>query len=91
MPMWDQPKSHSAEVARLNGWTELMGMTWFCHRPSRNAQPCGLCNPCQYAIEEGFGWRISRQRRALSKVYRHTVMPLRNHARQILRRMRARS
>jgi len=88
MPMWDQPKSHSAEVARLNGWTELMGMTWFCHRPSRNAQPCGLCNPCQYAIEEGFGWRIPRQRRALSKVYRHTLMPLRNRARQFLRRMR---
>jgi len=77
-----------ATVGR-NGWDALMGMTWFCHRPARG-QPCGLCNPCLYAIEQGFGWRVPRWRRALSVVYRTTLLPLRKLARQRLLQMRAR-
>ncbi|UHQ18873.1 hypothetical protein LVB87_11845 [Lysobacter sp. KIS68-7] len=81
-------KQETSEAAARNGWTDLLEMTWFCHSP-RGGQPCGLCNPCQYAMEQGFDWRIPRRRRALSKLYRYTLMPLRVRTRQWLRRFRA--
>jgi len=78
----------SAAVVR-NGWQPLMGMTWFCHKPSRNMTPCGFCNPCQYVLQQGMGHRIPRSRRTLSRLYSFTLMPLRARTRQLLRRMRA--
>ncbi|MGO4550276.1 hypothetical protein AB4059_04125 [Lysobacter sp. 2RAF19] len=89
-PMIGTTREDMTQVVKRNGWGELMGMTWFCHRPTRNAQPCGLCNPCRYVIDEGFGWRIPPARRRLSAVYRATVLPLRTRARRWLLRWRAR-
>lgn len=89
-PLLHTPKHAMAEVVARNGWNELMAMTWFCHRPARGVRPCGFCNPCQYAVEEGFDWRIPRGRRTLSKLYGRTLWPLRGHARQWLRRWQAR-
>jgi hypothetical protein len=76
------------DVVKRNGWSKLMGLTWFCHRPVGNQRPCGLCNPCMNAIRDGFGWRIPLGRRALSAVYRVTVRPLRAKARQLVLRRR---
>ena len=87
MPLLQTRKQDTVETAARNGWSDLLAMTWFCHSP-RNGEPCGLCNPCQYALEQGFEWRIPRKRRALSKLYSHTLMPLRIRARQWLRRLR---
>jgi hypothetical protein len=67
-----------------------MGLTWFCHHPTRENEPCGTCNPCLNVIDEGFGWRISPRRRALAAVYRWTVRPLRKSARRWLLRFRVR-
>jgi hypothetical protein len=89
-PMIGTTREDMVEIVKRNGWGDLMGMTWFCHRPTRNAQPCGLCNPCRYVIDEGFGWRISRSRRTLSAIYSATLLPLRTHARRWLLRWRAR-
>jgi hypothetical protein len=89
-PLLHTPKHAMAEVVARNGWSELMAMTWFCHRPARGVRPCGFCNPCQYAVEEGFAWRIPRGRRTLSKLYGRTLWPLRGPARQWLRRWQAR-
>ena len=75
-PLFDITKLQMLETVREREWTELMGMTWFCHRPRSDRQPCGCCNPCLYAIEQGFGWRIPPRRRALSAVYRLTVKPV---------------
>jgi len=87
MPLFDMTKEDTADVARREGWLDLLGLTWFCHRPTRGGQACGLCNPCIYAIEQGFGWRVSGGRRALSAVYRRTLRPLRRFARsQMLKR-----
>lgn len=83
-------RADMAESTKRNGWGDIMGLTWFCHHPTRENEPCGTCNPCLYVIDEGFGWRISPRRRALAAVYRWTVRPLRKSARRWLLRFRVR-
>jgi hypothetical protein len=89
-PLLETHKSDMADDVVQREWTDVMAMTWFCHRPSKGLRPCGFCNPCQYAVEEGFSWRIPRSRRALSKLYGHTLWPLRGRARQWLQRWKVR-
>lgn len=84
-PLLRTSRDAMADVIASNEWNQLMAMTWFCHRPAKGLRPCGFCNPCQYAVEEGFGWRIPRGRRVLSKLYGRTLWPLRGRARQWLR------
>jgi hypothetical protein len=88
-PLFDTRKQDMSAAVVRNGWQQLMGMTWFCHKPSRNMTPCGFCNPCQYVLEQGMGYRIPRGRRTLSRLYSFTLQPLRARTRQLLRRMRA--
>ncbi|KGQ18746.1 hypothetical protein LF41_279 [Lysobacter dokdonensis DS-58] len=89
MPLFEMTKEQTAVLAREKGWLDLLGLTWFCHRPTGNDQPCGLCNPCMYAIKQGFGWRISPTRRAASAVYKRTLYPVRRMARRMLMRSHA--
>lgn len=56
-PLFDMTKRQMRNAAREAGFEELMNLTWFCHQP-RNGEPCGVCNPCIYTIEEGLGDRI---------------------------------
>ena len=83
-PMIHTSREEMTETSRRNGWMDLLGLTWFCHRARGDRQPCGLCNPCINAIQEGFGWRIPRTRRLLSAVYQKTVWPLRKTARKLV-------
>ena len=87
-PLIGMTKLEEAQIATLRGWNDILGETWFCHHPTRKQRPCGFCNPCQYALEEGFGARIPPSRRALSQLYNATLMPLRGFARQMRRRLR---
>ena len=84
-PLFDTTKLEMAEMVKARGWSDLMSMTWFCHRPRADRQPCGCCNPCLYAIEQGMGWRIPPRRRALAAVYRVTVKPLKQVVKNALR------
>jgi len=88
-PLFELTKLDMARVADEHGWKDLMGMTWFCHKPRKDMTPCGVCNPCLYTIEEGLGWRIPRSRRALSALYRAFVLPAKVTARGLLRRTRS--
>jgi len=74
------------EAARL-GWTSLLADTWFCHHPLRG-KPCGTCNPCQGVIDEGFGWRMPRSRRALAYLHRATIGPVKKRVKRALARRR---
>lgn len=56
-PLFDMTKHQMRSAAREAGFEALMNLTWFCHQP-RNGEPCGVCNPCIYTIEEGLGDRI---------------------------------
>lgn len=60
-PLFDVTKTQMEEVARQQGFSEIMEMTWFCHRPVNGRYACGTCNPCRFAMTEGMsrrvGWR----------------------------------
>ena len=86
--MIDVTRTRMVEVSKRNGWERLMGLTWFCHKPARDQRPCGLCNPCINAIDEGFGWRIPLSRRLMSALYKKTLWPLRKTARKLVMRRR---
>lgn len=86
-PLFELTKLDMARVAEEHGWKDLMGMTWFCHKPRKDMTPCGVCNPCLYTIEEGLGWRIPRNRRAVSALYRAFVLPLRPMAKAVLQQV----
>ena len=81
-PILKLTKTDIAQIAKEHGWTQIMEMTWFCHKPI-NGKPCGLCNPCKYTIEEGLAWRIPTYRRLMGKVHRLLVQPANNLAKKI--------
>lgn len=82
-PLFPIDKRAMHDEAAREGWSALMDMTWFCHRPLRG-RPCGACAPCVYTIEEGLAWRVPRTRRALSFVYRTLALPLKPPLRSAL-------
>ena len=89
LPLFNTEKLETVAHIEQRGWNDVMAMTWFCHTPAQDGLPCGFCNPCQYAIQDGFAWRIPEKRRALSELYGKTLQPLRGKTRQLLRRLRA--
>ena len=56
-PLIETTKLEMADIARKNGFSDLMNMTWFCHAPI-NDLPCGKCNPCVAVMRDGLVWRI---------------------------------
>ncbi|PWG61692.1 hypothetical protein DEM34_15135 [Spiribacter halobius] len=68
-PLLDLTKHDMAEQAARYGFLPILRETWFCHRP-RGERPCGECNPCRYAMEEGFGWRIPLGNRVRGRIRR---------------------
>lgn len=57
-PIFDKTKTDMEREARAQGFADVMEMTWFCHVPTPDGQPCGRCNPCRYTIDEGLARRI---------------------------------
>ncbi len=57
-PILALTKKEMQRIAYTEGFADLMKLTWFCHTPWRGRQPCGVCNPCVYTIEEGLGYRV---------------------------------
>jgi hypothetical protein len=85
-PLFELGKRETADIARERGWLDIMSMTWFCHKP-HGAEPCGCCNPCLYAVDEGFGWRIPRSSRIKGAFYRTFVRPVKGPAKAALRHL----
>jgi hypothetical protein len=57
-PIYDLGKLDMACAARQAGFADLLELTWFCLEPRTRSRPCGACNPCRFAVEEGLGRRI---------------------------------
>jgi len=76
-------KIEMAKITNEHGWNKIMNLTWFCHTPTYNMKPCGICKPCQQIINKGFGWRISFKRRIISFYYREIYWPLKSIAKSI--------
>jgi len=86
-PLLETTKLAMAEEAGRAGWQPLMEKTWFCHAPTAGGRPCGRCNPCRYAAEEGLGYRIPWWNRGLAWPGRYLVRPLRHGAAAGARRL----
>ncbi|ACF12202.1 hypothetical protein Cpar_1810 [Chlorobaculum parvum NCIB 8327] len=56
-PIINKPKFRLLQLAKDQGFYDLMLNTWFCHNP-RNGKPCGKCLPCRQVMEESMGFRI---------------------------------
>jgi 7-cyano-7-deazaguanine synthase in queuosine biosynthesis len=69
-PLLTLTKTDMQRIAAERGFLHIMEQTWFCFTPVRN-RPCGVCNPCQYAIQEGMGDRLPRA----AKI-RHFFLPV---------------
>ena len=58
-PIFEYTKSQMRDLAKNNGFIEILEKSWFCHEPI-NDRPCGMCSPCVLAVEEGVRYRLSR-------------------------------
>jgi hypothetical protein len=85
-PLFELGKRETADIARERGWLDILNMTWFCHKP-HGTEPCGYCNPCLYAVDEGFGWRIPPANRFKGALYRAFVRPVKAPAKAAMRHM----
>lgn len=86
-PLFELGKLETAEIARQRGWLDILEMTCFCHRPRHGTEPCGCCNPCLYAVDEGFGWRIPRKNRVKGAFYRVLVRPMKAPVKAVMRHL----
>lgn len=57
-PVMFYSKLDMGELAKQNGFADLMEMTWFCHTPTPQGKPCGICEPCRIARKDGLGRRV---------------------------------
>lgn len=89
-PLFGTDKVGIGRQAEAEGWSDIMDMTWFCHRPSRG-RPCGICAPCLYTIEEGLAHRVPPSRRVLSYFYRRLALPMKAPLRQVRMSLRGRA
>lgn len=86
-PLFELNKQETGNIATEEAWLEILRMSWFCHKPGKGNEPCGYCNPCLYAVDEGFGWRISRLNRVKGIFYRALVKPMKVPVKAALRQL----
>lgn len=58
-PLRELDKVEMEDIARKEGFIELMEHTWFCHKPLKSGKPCGVCTPCVLTKKEGMARRFS--------------------------------
>ena len=84
LPLQQLTKKRMQKIAEKENWLDIMELTWFCHHPIyhpfKKGVPCGICNPCRIAVEEGFGHRIPFLLRYsgkyLKKIYNSSLINL---------------
>lgn len=53
---------------------KIAELTWFCHTPVLG-MPCGQCNPCKDALNEGMEWRLPLTGRILGGIRNFVIFP----------------
>ena len=51
-------KEMEVDWLKEHNFFDIALMTWFCHDPVCGKYPCGHCNPCKDALNEGMEWRV---------------------------------
>ena len=59
-PLFNLNKKRMKRLTDYWGYSSIMTKTWFCHDPF-NDEPCGICMPCIYSMEEGMSYRFSEE------------------------------
>lgn len=79
LPVIKLTKKDEERIARDKGWIEILQYSWFCHSPI-NGEPCGLCGPCDDAMNTGMEWRMpqSSQFRYKHKKIFKIILKIRN-------------
>lgn len=57
--LFSTEKTEEIRLMREWGLDDVVMATWFCHNPVLGL-PCGHCNPCRDALNEGLAWRVPR-------------------------------
>lgn len=57
-PILSTSKLEMQDWAETTGTMPIMELTWFCHTPTTNAEPCGRCHPCEVTINGGMAYRL---------------------------------
>ena len=87
-PLLEWSKVMMKEYSHEKGTIDIMNNTWFCYKP-QHGEPCGLCNPCKYSIEEGMKYRFPKKALWRYQVNRNPITSkvrfLRTVALQLLR------
>ncbi len=53
-PICHIEKIEMEQIAKENGFYDILQNFWFCHTPKKNGQPCELCHPCESARKAGY-------------------------------------
>ena len=69
-PLLNYSKTDLKAAAEEYGFLDILEESWFCHCPKKG-RPCGVCNPCHYAVQEGMEYRLPPIARL-----KHRVRPL---------------
>lgn len=59
-PLLELSKPQMRTLAEQHGFVDVLEHSWFCFQPI-HGKPCGVCNPCCYAVEEGMSYRLPRE------------------------------
>ncbi len=65
-PIAGYTKTDILKFSKQKDWYDIMSITWFCHTP-KFGLPCGRCNPCKDAMNEGMNFRMPK----ISKLMYH--------------------
>lgn len=84
-PVIDKTKLDMIEALKRLGFEQTMHKTWFCYTPI-DGKPCGTCNPCRSAIEEGLTFRFTE-----AALHRYRNRPQPSIARKAIRALLSRS
>jgi hypothetical protein len=57
-PLLEWSKMDMERYARTHGFLHILNETWFCFIPL-NGRPCGVCDPCRFAMTEGMQHRLT--------------------------------
>ncbi len=63
-PLIELTKQDMRQHAIRYKFEDIMNHTWFCHKPTKAKESCGVCVPCSLVIKDGMGYRLPISSRA---------------------------
>lgn len=58
LPIFYLSKMDMENIAINENFVDILDLTWFCHNPTANFKPCGVCTPCVDAMKRGMTRRM---------------------------------